>query len=331
MARGNLDLAVARLTRFKAAERLRLLLALETEADFASLSRADAERVADRRIAEEDWNPGRLLSLAAADRTACLRFGIDFVSWISGDYPPLLREIPDAPTVLFYRGRASDPERPLVAVVGTRDPSSAAAASAFDFGRGFGECGIPVVSGLARGIDSLAHRGNLDAGAPTVAVLASGLDGVYPASNRPLAHRILAAGGLLLSEYPPGESPRKWHFPARNRIIAGLARATVVVEAPAGSGALITADFAVDQGRDLWVARAGVESARGEGTRRLAGEGAPVAEDASDIAADWGFAPGIRQPRRDAGAKVRVFRGSSAARGRSLADELAHILELELL
>ena len=269
-------------------------------------------------------------AIAAADRAACTRFGISFVAWTSAGYPPLLREIPDAPTVLFYRGRPSDPEKPLAAVVGTREPSAAGAKSAFDFGRAFGECGIPVVSGLARGIDSLAHRGNLEAHGPTVAVLASGLDGVYPACNRPLAHRILSAGGLLLSEYPPGEPPRKWYFPARNRIIAGLARATVVIEAPVGSGALITADFAMDQGRDLWISRTGVESPRGEGSRRLAAEGAAVADDAYAVASDWGLGPAAPRARAGESAEIRNFRGGSAARGRSLADELARILELEL-
>ncbi len=330
MARGNLDLALARLGSFKPAERLRLARDLGSERDLAGLSRTDAERIAGRTIAAVDWNPARLLDLAAADRAACARFGISFVAWSSGEYPPLLREIPDAPTVLFYRGRLCDPEKPLAAVVGTREPSAAGARTAFDFGRAFGECGIPVVSGLARGIDSLAHRGNLEARGPTVAVLASGLDGVYPTSNRPLAHRILSAGGLLLSEYPPGEGPRKWYFPARNRIIAGLARATVVIEAPVGSGALITADFAADQGRDLWVSRSGVESQRGEGSRRLAAEGAPVADDAYAIASDWGIVPPALPARGGTGAEIRQIRGGSAARGRSLADELARILEIEL-
>jgi DNA processing protein len=149
--------------------------------------------------------------------------------------------------------------------------------------------GLPVVSGLALGIDAMAHRGNLEGGAPTVAVLGSGLDMLYPASNRPLARRVLENGGLLLSEYPPGTGPFKWNFPARNRIISALARGVVIVEAPLKSGALITARFAIEQNRDLWVASAGTVSPLGEGTAKLAEEGAPVIKSGCDILEEWGL------------------------------------------
>jgi DNA processing protein len=158
-------------------------------------------------------------------------------------------------------------------------------------GREFGERGIAVISGLALGIDSLAQRGCLDAGGYTLAVLGSGPDQIYPASNRDLARRILQSGGALLSEYKPGTKPFKWNFPARNRIISGLARGTIVVEAPARSGALHTAQFALEQGRDLWVASSGVASPVGEGTRRLAEEGSVVVSCAGDILAEWGIVP----------------------------------------
>jgi DNA processing protein len=201
----------------------------------------------------------------------------------------LLRELHDPPTVLFYRGTLPDPELPMAAVVGTREPTGIGLAQAFEFGRSFARSGIPVVSGLARGIDALAHRGALDGGGSTIAVLGSGLDEVYPASNRLLARRIVESGGVLMSEYPPGTAPQKWHFPARNRIIAGLARATVVVEAPDSSGALITAQFALDLGRDLWVGTSCVSSPVGGGGRALAEQGARHARDAREIIEDWGF------------------------------------------
>jgi DNA processing protein len=229
-------------------------------------------------------------SQAEQDAGAARTRGIGYVSYAEEAYPPLLRESYDPPAVLFYRGALPDPVRPLAAVVGTRKPSGFAAAQAYTFGRALAWGGVPVVSGLALGIDALAHRGNLEGGAPTAAVLGSGLDWVYPASNRGLARRILENGGALLSEYPPGTPARKWHFPARNRIIAGLARGTLLVEAPAASGALITARFALDQGRDLWVASAGVNSPRGEGCRNLAQEGAPVITRGEDILNEWGIA-----------------------------------------
>jgi DNA processing protein len=142
----------------------------------------------------------------------------------------------------------------------------------------------------------MAHRGGLEGGAPTAAVLGSGLDEVYPRTNRALARRIVESGGVLLSEYPPGTEPRKWHFPARNRIIAGLARGVLVVEAPRSSGALITAQFALDQGRDLWVGSAGTASPRGEGTRTLAEQGGRVVSAAEEIFREWGLSPRVRRP-----------------------------------
>jgi len=204
-------------------------------------------------------------------------------------YPPLLREIYDPPKVLYCRGRLPNPERPAVALVGTRHPSVAASVQALALGQNFARAGITVISGLALGIDALAHRGCLEGGGPTAAVLGSSVDEVFPASNRDLARRILRTGGSLLSEYDPGTKPRKHYYPQRNRIISGLARATVIVEAPAASGALHTARFALEQGRDLFVASAGVASPLGEGTRALADEGCPVISRAEDILAEWGW------------------------------------------
>jgi DNA processing protein len=172
--------------------------------------------------------------------------------------------------------------------VGTRRPSGRALAQAFDIARELGRQGIAVVSGLALGIDAMAHRGNLEADAPTVAVLGSGADEVYPAANRAMARRILESGGAILSEYPPGTPPRKWYFPARNRIISALSRGTLIVEAPVSSGALITARFALEQNRDLWVASSGtLPSPFGAGTARLAEEGAKIIRVASDILDEW--------------------------------------------
>ena len=298
MSRGDLDLAIARIACLKAGERAALARALDGADDLSVLSIPALERLIGRPFPGAEWNPASLLAAAAQDRSSAERRGISFVPYVSAQYPPLLRELPDPPTVLFYRGSLPDPEKPLVAVVGTREPSAEGARRAYAFGREFGRCGLAVVSGLARGIDSMAHRGNVEAGAPTVAVLGSGLDAVSPPSNRNLARRIVETGGALVSEYPPGTPPLKHHFPARNRIIAGLGRALLVVEAPARSGALISADFALDQGRDLWVAAPCLDSPVAEGCRNLARDGARIARDAFDVVSDWGLpvpgAAGVR-------------------------------------
>jgi DNA processing protein len=202
-------------------------------------------------------------------------------------YPPLLGEIYDPPFLLYYMGRLPDPEKPAAALVGTRKPSPGASAQAYALGRGLAKAGIAVVSGLALGIDAMAHRGCLDGGGVTVAVLGSGLDELYPLSNKNLARRIVESGGTLVSEYPPGTKPYRWNFPARNRIISGLARGTVIVEAPERSGALHTARFALEQGRDLWAGKAGLDSPRGEGTRKLVEEGCGKVNSAADILAEW--------------------------------------------
>lgn len=280
-----LDLAVSRIPGLRCAERHMLAQRLSGADAFAGLSRADLEALIGRPVSA--WEPAAYLEQGRRDGEAALRRGISVISFRSAEYPPLLRELHDPPELLFCRGRLPDPERPLAAVVGTREAGGAAAAVAYGFGRDFALSGVPVVSGLARGIDAMAHRGNVDGGAPTVAVLGCGLDGVYPASNRGLARRILEAGGALLSEYPPGTEPFKWHFPARNRIIAGLARALVVVEAPETSGALISAQFGLDLGRDVWVASHSLASPRGGGCRALAEQGARAARSAAEVLEDW--------------------------------------------
>jgi DNA processing protein len=226
---------------------------------------------------------------AEKDAAAARQRGIHWASYAEGAYPPLLRELYDPPVVFFYRGALPDPEKPLAAVVGTRRSSGYAAAQAYDIARTLGYNGVPVVSGLALGIDAMAHRGNLAGGGKTLAVLGSGPDMVFPASNRGIARAILENGGALVSEYPPGTAPAKWHFPARNRIIAALARGVLIVEAPALSGALITARFALEQGRDLWVASAGISSPRGEGCRSLAADGGRIIRRGEEILAEWGI------------------------------------------
>ncbi|MDR2363885.1 MAG: DNA-processing protein DprA [Spirochaetaceae bacterium] len=310
---------IRRIPGINSQERIRLYQEFDKEEGLSILSKRTIEDILGRELSRVSVNREDLQGQAERDiRTMRIR-GMDCVSFVSPRYPPLLRELYDPPALVFYRGILPDPEQVLVAVVGTRRPSSAAVSQAFDIGKALAGAGIPVVSGLALGIDAVAHRGNLEGGAPTVAVLGSSPEEVYPASNRTLARRIVEQGGVILSEYPPGTGPMKWNFPARNRIIAGLARGTVIVEAPASSGALITAQFALDQGRDLWVASSGMSSVRGDGTRKLAGEGAKVISGAEDILREWGIVSEKALPR-----------DQELLSGVRLASSLARKLNIEL-
>ena len=292
---GLLDIMIARLPGLSFPDRILLCEAFSDESDLIRASKTDIESILKRRLVDF-WDINMIRSFAEnEEKTARLR-GINRVSWYSPAYPPLLREIYDPPPLLYFRGKLPNPENPLVAIVGTRKPSPHAASQAYSIARGLGYGGLSVVSGLALGIDAVAHRGNIDGGMPTYVVLGSGADEVYPSSNRLLARRVLETGGGLITEYPPGTGPRKWNFPARNRIISGMARGVLIVEAPRRSGALITARFALDQGRELWVASEGI-APRGNipigllfdrrGTEKLAGEGAPVIYSAAGIFKAW--------------------------------------------
>ena len=207
-------------------------------------------------------------------------------------FPPLLREISDSPSGLFLRGEGA-PEllaQPAVALVGARACSGYGSQVARLLGRELAAAGLLVVSGLARGVDGEAHRGALEAGGATVAVLGCGVDRDYPAAHAELAARI-GVSGLVVSEYAPGVEPAPWRFPARNRIVAGLAQATVVVEARERSGALITADFALEEGREVFACPGEITSALSAGTNALLRLGATPLTSAADVLEVFGLEP----------------------------------------
>ncbi|CAN5756007.1 hypothetical protein BH20ACT14_BH20ACT14_13420 [soil metagenome] len=199
-------------------------------------------------------------------------------------YPGLLAAIHDPPPALFVRGCGSDEVlmQPAVAVVGARACSAYGRSVARSLGRELAAAGLVVISGMARGIDGEVHRGALEAAGVTVAVLGCGIDRDYPAAHADLARRICERG-LIVSEYEPGIEPAPWRFPARNRIIAGLCEATVVVEARERSGALITADFALEEGRDVLAVPGEITSALSAGTNALIRLGATPVTGAADI------------------------------------------------
>ena len=217
----------------------------------------------------------------------CQRLSLRILTIQDAEYPGRLQNIYDPPCLLYVKGRlpAID-EEAAVAVVGTRDCTPYGVACAEKLGYGLANGGAVVVSGLAKGIDAAASRGALRAGGVTVGVVGNGLDVHYPYESRYL-YEDIAAAGVLLSEYPPGTEPAKNHFPARNRILSGLSLAALVVEAPERSGALITAETALEQGRDVFAVPGPIDAPTSVGCNRLIRDGAGLVSDAWDILREY--------------------------------------------
>ncbi len=273
-SRPLLFLALARVTFLLPKERLLLAELLEGVEDFLRLGKRELEISINRRIRAPRFNPAEYVRRAETDELYLTKRNILCTFYGDGKYPALLREIYDPPLVLFQRGELPPDTLQHVAVVGTRCPTGDALKAAFFLGYELAQSGAAVVSGLARGIDRAAHRGCVEGNGRAVAVLGNGIDAIHPAGSRKLAGMILERGGAIVSEYPPGTPPHKYHFPARNRIISGLSGAVIVVEAPDRSGALITSDYALEQGRELFVHEAGLKPGTGGGGLKLAEEGA---------------------------------------------------------
>lgn len=269
--------------------------------------------------------------------------GIVPIPWGDPRYPPLLASIFDPPVVLWVRGHDSALRGVAAALVGSRGPSPYGLDAATALASDLAGSGVTIVSGLARGIDSAAHRGALQAQGVTVAVLGSGPDVIYPGEHEALADAIAEAGAVV-SELPPGTPPRAFQFPARNRIISGLSLAVVVVEAAEQSGSLITAEFAVEEGRDVLAVPGGIFSGRQAGCHALIRDGAGLAASAEDVRwalrtswlrhladapADSGHRP---DPILAGMAPGEAYDIDALARqsGRSPAAILSRLLELEL-
>ena len=248
---------------------------------------------------------------------------MDTIRLDSPRFPALLVQIPNPPEELWIRGDLSICDKPAVAVVGARAASRGGMAIASAIAGDLARAGIVVVSGLARGIDAAAHVGALDAGGKTIAVLGTGIDVVYPAEHRELTERI-ARGGLLVTEFLPGAAPEVFHFPRRNRIISGLSRGVVVVEAAERSGSLITARLAADQGREVMVVPGPVLGGRNRGAHALIRDGAKLVESAVDILQELGLEPAM--------AALSLPRRSPEGEGREsiefTVDDIAQQLEL---
>ncbi len=209
------------------------------------------------------------------------------ITLADSEYPQSLLQTADPPPLLYAKGRTELLNRPAFAIVGSRNATAQGMANAEAFATALGDAGMVIVSGMALGIDAAAHRGGLASRASTIAVVGTGLDSVYPARNRPLAHDI-ATGGLIISEFALGTPPLAGNFPRRNRLICGLARGVLVVEAAVSSGSLITARLAADQGREVFAIPGSIHSPLAKGCHALIKQGAKLVESAQDILEELG-------------------------------------------
>jgi len=259
------NLSLARMTFLTLEEKKFFKNNIDSYSKLALMSIEDIEKLAGRKIKKRSvWNGAENLRAAKISAHRCMTMKIALVFYDDPEYPELLRQISDPPFLLFCRGNLALLGERTVSIVGTRNSSALGKTACSTFAYEACMDGVTVVSGLANGIDGYAHRGavnayfdrvekGLDTAAlgKTIAVLPSAIDEIVPYGHKKLAEQILQSGGCLISEYEPGSDMATFHYVARNRIIAGLSPATVVIEAPAGSGALITADFALDYNRDV--------------------------------------------------------------------------------
>ena len=311
-------LALNRVSFLTPRERLSLINIFDDLKDvFNKLSVRDLASVLGRKILSKLWKPEQILQLADKDIKELFSGRINCLFYQDKNYPAQLSEIYDPPVVLFYRGQMFD-NKGTIGIVGTRRPTGKARKAAYGLGYELGKLGIYIVSGLALGIDTEAHKGCVSAGGVTLAVLGCGADIIYPGSNTKIARQILNTGGMILSEFPPGTPPLKYNFPCRNRIISGLSDSVVIVQAPGRSGALITADYALDQGRELFVHADGVDDYAGAGTKGLVENGACTIRNYKDLL----FGMGYTIPNQD--------KMSCTYQAEDIGKELAGLMELEL-
>jgi DNA processing protein len=247
-------------------------------------SAAELGTVLDERSVESLLRIRTTLSLDA-EMERLDRLGIQIVAFSDPEYPYLLGQISAPPPVLYYKGSLVAEDTSSVAIVGTRRATAYGREVANQIATGLADAGVTIVSGLARGIDGVAHRAALKSGGRTLAILGSGVDVIYPGEHANLAEEI-AANGAVISEHAPGTKPDAVNFPARNRIISGLSKGVVVIEAPVKSGALITCDFAADQGREVFAIPGSILSPTSGGCNRLLRDGARIATSAADILDD---------------------------------------------
>ncbi|WP_051146677.1 DNA-processing protein DprA [Marinobacter daepoensis] len=300
-------LVLSLLPRFGIPLRERILNSVDNLTDILSLNASTLRAMglaADAVEAIGAWQTDdasqTVMARALAIHRQCLEQGIGVIGQGQDAYPECLRHIHNAPRVLYTLGDPGLLKRDQLGVVGSRNASRAGLDHARQFSAELSRRGLLITSGLALGIDGAAHAGALDAGFPTLAVVGCGLDRLYPAQHRALAHRIIGHG-LIVSEYPPGTQARAAYFPQRNRIISGLARGVLVVEASLRSGSLITARTALEQGREVFAIPGSVHSPVARGCHQLIRQGARLVETADDVLEElgtwWSMQPEAPTPK----------------------------------
>ena len=280
MKNTSLILALSYLDFLKTSEKLLLSASFNSVEELASSDLHNLSFIVNRRL-KTKFNLASLPTLVRQGESALKFYNIKMLTM--EDIPLQLREIPDPPFSIFVRGTLPETGFNMIAIVGTRYPTGEGLQKALELGKECATLSIPLVSGLARGIDCYAQRACVEKGGSSIGVLACGVERVYPASNARLAQKMMSCSGCLLSEYPPFTEPMKFRFPQRNRIISGLSRYVIVVEAPIKSGALITADFALEQGRDVFVCKDLLNSKKNEGSLLLAHDGAFALQSIKEI------------------------------------------------
>ncbi len=277
---------------------IRLLARFRTPGEVLRAGTAAIREVAGPKLAERISQYAQVVDLEGQERLMD-EYDADLVTLDDVRYPLRLGEIYDPPLVLFIRGELREEDEAAVAIVGTRRPTPYGIRMAEKLGRELGARGVTVVSGMATGIDSAAHRGALEGGGRTIAVLGSGVDIVYPAQNADLMHEIIRHGAVV-SQFAMGVKPSKGHFPYRNRIISGMTQGTVVAQAPLKSGALITARQALEQGREVFAVPGEIGVHCSEGPHSLLKEGAKLVETVEDILLELNLPAEIRSQPAEA-------------------------------
>lgn len=254
------------------------------------------------------------------------RLGAWIVTLADAHYPSNLRKLPDTPPVLYVRGSLQAEDERALSIVGTRKSSTYGRDAAHHFAKQLAEYGVTIVSGLAHGIDSTAHRGALDGKGRTIAVLGCGIDRIYPTGNQKLAQDIIQSGALI-SEFPIGVPPESRNFPRRNRVISGLSLGVLVVEAPEKSGAMITASMAAEQGREVFAVPGNIFSQSSGGTNRLIQDGAKLVMDVADILDEFNIVHNAVQTRA-ATEKIAPASGNEARVMEFLSADPIHVDDL---
>lgn len=274
----NLIPNMGAITAKRIAERMGSFVAAlqASEKDLLAVPSIGRERAYAFAAAFRDVSPDA--EIARADR-----LHVRLLTWVDSDYPPLLKQIADPPFVLYLRGEAEVLSRPSVAIIGTRHPTVYGRETARKFGYQLAGAGYTVVSGLATGIDAEAHTGAVLSGGATVGVLGGALDRFFPRENENLARKMVKGGGAVISEYPFGRAPDRQTFPMRNRVVSGLCKGVIVVEAPLASGTMITVGQALDQNRVVMAVPGRVDSPASQGCHRLLREGARLVTTADEV------------------------------------------------